>query len=194
MAFKLNLNNIDTNYPVPGIDNPSQGFRDNFNIIENNFIELDDVVGTLDDVAVRVNTVNDFNGQGTLENVTVRKIRESVNLNWDTGTDAETSIECNWDEANLYVVKVSFIDIFTPLTINLNNWPNAGYAKMNLLLTKESVENREILWAAKEGSAVIKKLGFPESFVLEINDPVLIEAFTYNGAGTVFLRYVGKFV
>lgn len=193
MAFKLNLDNIEVNYPVPGIDNPSQGFRDNFSIIESNFVELDDVLGSLNDVAVRRNTTNDFNGQGTIENVTLRKTKEFANLNWDTGTQAETSIECNWTEANLYVVKVKFIDIFTPLTINLNNWPTSGYAKMSLLLTKETADNREIIWAGKEGTATIKKLDFPLNFALDINNPLLVEAFTYNGGATVFLRYAGKF-
>lgn len=198
MAFKLNINSIDTNFPVPGVDNPSQGFRDNFSIIDNNFLEVDDVLGSLDEVAVRVNTANDFNGQGSIENVQLKKVFEPVNLSWDTSTEGEDSIDCNWSEARLYVIKVN--DTTNPLQINLRNWPAAGYAKMSILLTKEGTNVRDVVWAAPDlvlnEAAVIKKLNFPVSLTAElsINDPVLVEAFTYNAGGTVFLQYVGKFV
>ena len=39
MSSNINPNNIDTTYPVAGQDNDSQGFRDNFTNIKNNFTE-----------------------------------------------------------------------------------------------------------------------------------------------------------
>ena len=41
MASNINPNNIDTTYPVAGQDNDSQGFRDNFTNIKNNFTEAE---------------------------------------------------------------------------------------------------------------------------------------------------------
>jgi hypothetical protein len=37
MASQINFNIIDGTYPVAGQDNSSQGFRDNFTNIKNNF-------------------------------------------------------------------------------------------------------------------------------------------------------------
>ena len=37
MPCNINPNNIDGNYPIAGQDNDSQGFRDNFSNIKNNF-------------------------------------------------------------------------------------------------------------------------------------------------------------
>ena len=37
MASNINPNNIDGTYPVAGQDNDSQGFRNNFTNISNNF-------------------------------------------------------------------------------------------------------------------------------------------------------------
>jgi len=37
MTSNINANNIDGTYPIAGIDNDSQGFRDNFTNIKNNF-------------------------------------------------------------------------------------------------------------------------------------------------------------
>ena len=170
MTFKLNLNSIDTNFPVPGIDNPSQGFRDNFSIIENNFVELDDVVGTLDEVSVRLNAENNFNGQGTLENVTLKQAKQVANTSNENGTSTDT-IDCNWDEAVFYVIKVS--NSLEPLTINLQNWPNSGYAKMTLLLTKTDASDRTIIWTAPPLAllqpATIKKLNFPTTTSVLVN-------------------------
>ena len=36
MASSIDTSTIDANYPVAGIDNDSQGFRDNFNSIKTN--------------------------------------------------------------------------------------------------------------------------------------------------------------
>lgn len=216
MSFKLNLNSIDTNFPVPGVDNPSQGFRDNFSIIENNFVELDDVVGTLDDVAVRLNTTNNFNGQGVIENVIVKSAREEVNNSYRVITE-ENSIECNWTEGGLYTINVD-ASVEEPLVVNLNNWPASGYAKMVLMITKDGVEDREIIFRAKSGTSTIKQnnltsfiqsgtsltslsvilpltqLNSEPNSEIATTEPVMIEAFTYTGASIVYLNYVGKFV
>ena len=44
----INTNGINVNYPVPGVNNNSQGFRDNFAATKNNFIvtrrEMDDLM------------------------------------------------------------------------------------------------------------------------------------------------------
>ena len=37
MTSSINPNNIDGTYPIAGQDNDSQGFRDNFTNIKNNF-------------------------------------------------------------------------------------------------------------------------------------------------------------
>lgn len=38
MASKINPTNIDITYPIAGQDNDTQGFRDNFSTIKNNFL------------------------------------------------------------------------------------------------------------------------------------------------------------
>lgn len=38
MASNIVDTTIDETYPVAGVDNDSQGFRDNFNIIKSNFV------------------------------------------------------------------------------------------------------------------------------------------------------------
>ena len=47
MTSAINTNGINVNYPVPGVNNNSQGFRDNFRNIKNNLntarLEINDL-------------------------------------------------------------------------------------------------------------------------------------------------------
>ena len=52
MASNINPNNIDTTYPVAGQDNDSQGFRDNFTTIKNNFTSAREEITDLQNTAV----------------------------------------------------------------------------------------------------------------------------------------------
>ena len=60
MSSNINPNNIDTTYPVAGQDNDSQGFRDNFNAIKNNFTEAKSEITDLQDNKASLNASSDF--------------------------------------------------------------------------------------------------------------------------------------
>lgn len=51
MASNINTSSIDITYPIPGQDNDTQGFRDNFSSIKNNLnvakTEISDIQSTL---------------------------------------------------------------------------------------------------------------------------------------------------
>ena len=50
--------NIDPNFPVPGVDNNTQGFRNNFNNIQVALGAIDSYIGSLADVTLDVNAPN----------------------------------------------------------------------------------------------------------------------------------------
>jgi hypothetical protein len=82
MTSAINPNNIDTAYPVAGQDNNTQGFRNNFTNIKNNFEEARDEITQLQIVsAVKGNdAVNDFAG-GIIDNARIQNLSASaVNL------------------------------------------------------------------------------------------------------------------
>lgn len=87
MTSAINPNNIDTAYPVAGQDNNTQGFRDNFTNIKNNFAEARDEITQLQTVsAVKgANAVNDFAG-GIIDNARIQDLSASaVNLSAVSG-------------------------------------------------------------------------------------------------------------
>jgi hypothetical protein len=88
MTSQINPNNIDTAYPVAGQDNNTQGFRDNFTFIKNNFTAAATEITALQNTsAVKgVSAVNDFAG-GLIYDAKIQDLAASaVNLGSVTGT------------------------------------------------------------------------------------------------------------
>lgn len=84
MTSQVNPNNIDGTYPVAGQDNDSQGFRDNFVNIRNNFTftkaEIEDLQNKVVLKSALLNTTlsNDFAGNAIV-NPTLTSWRETYN-------------------------------------------------------------------------------------------------------------------
>ena len=60
MASSIVPGNIDGTYPTAGQDNSSQGFRDNFNAIKNNFTESKTEIEALQSNKASLNASSDF--------------------------------------------------------------------------------------------------------------------------------------
>jgi hypothetical protein len=63
MASNINYIGIDETYPVAGKDNDSQGFRDNFHIIKNNFSAAKSEIEDLQLYGARKDQANNFSNQ-----------------------------------------------------------------------------------------------------------------------------------
>jgi hypothetical protein len=88
MTSAINPNNIDTAYPVAGQDNNTQGFRDNFTFIKNNFVAAASEITALQNTGVVKGSgaVNDFAG-GLVYDARIQDLSASaVNLGAVTGT------------------------------------------------------------------------------------------------------------
>jgi hypothetical protein len=88
MTSAINPNNIDTAYPVAGQDNNTQGFRDNFTFIKNNFTAAATEITALQNTSAAKGSaaVNDFDG-GLIYNARIQDLAASaVNLGSVTGT------------------------------------------------------------------------------------------------------------
>ena len=62
MASNIISDTIDAAYPVAGVDNDTQGFRDNFSIIKTGLSTANSEISTLQSTTAKLNASNDFNG------------------------------------------------------------------------------------------------------------------------------------
>jgi hypothetical protein len=88
MTSQINPNNIDTAYPVAGQDNNTQGFRDNFTFIKNNFSAAASEITALQNTGVVKGSaaVNDFAG-GLIYDAKIQDLAATaVNIGSVSGT------------------------------------------------------------------------------------------------------------
>jgi len=199
MPSNIVSSTIDETYPVAGIDNDSQGFRDNFQIIKDNFAAAKSEVEDLQDNAARKDEDNNFSGNKLLE------------AELDQATEAFTAIGTVNTDQNMSFLNghyQSFL-ITDVLTLTLADWPVSGkYAKMTAQLeladgvTFNPGEPPFVVFRG-EGNAIFKSDGSGNwatdqvslvSTIVDSNvNPVIIEFWTTDGGDTIYARHLGKF-
>jgi hypothetical protein len=136
MASNINPNNIDGTYPVAGQDNDSQGFRDNFTNIKNNFTYSRDEIGDLQSKALLKMALgpgdaaanNDMDG-AEIYRPTLKAYNQSF---MDLGTVSSIA-SISFLDGNMQ--KITGGTISDTLTIGLQDFPASGtYGAMRLWL------------------------------------------------------------
>jgi hypothetical protein len=185
MASNIDYISIDETFPIAGRDNDSQGFRDNFSIIKNNFESAKNEVEDLQLNAARVDQANNFNRQNI---VNANFVACSEEL-FDGGSVSSTTL-VSWEDGSYQIFSATGSMQFT-----LSGFPSAGtVGKMKIQVNGDDV-NRQINFAITGGGSFKKSPNVP-ALPLTINASTefhIFEFWTYNGGSTVFMDYVGPF-
>ena len=144
MASLVNPFNINGNYPIAGQDNDSQGFRDNFTNIKNNFIFIKQEVEDLQAKVILKTALagssldNNFLGS-QVKNIQTKNLSETV-YDWgEVGGVTATEIQLDLALGNIHKINAS-----GSIKINsvIKNWPaSLQYARLKLYINIDSVEN-----------------------------------------------------
>ena len=144
MASLVNPFNINGNYPIAGQDNDSQGFRDNFTNIKNNFIFIKQEVEDLQAKVILKSALagssldNNFLGS-QVKNIQTKNQSETV-YDWgEVGGVTATEIQLDLALGNIHKINAS-----GSIKINsvIKNWPaSLQYARLKLYINIDSVEN-----------------------------------------------------
>ena len=134
MASLVNPSNINGNFPIAGQDNDSQGFRDNFTNIRNNFAFIKSEVEDLQNKAILKTALTgsalDNNFQGSqLKNVQFKDYSETVN-DW-----GNTAGEIQLDYALGNVHKVYTVDSVTINAVIKNPPGTLQFSRLLLYIT-----------------------------------------------------------
>lgn len=204
MASNIVHTTIDAAYPVAGVDNDTQGFRDNFSIIKNNFAAAYTEITDLQTNGARLDSENTFNGTSlvaaNMQATTEQHYYPGVytagsNINFQTAQS--TTIRINVAQANT--------DGTTTMTFTLSDFPATSYPIENYTmkhtvylkgLVAEDVDPVAIVFDAEGGITVKKSPGYPTSLTVDgVDDPHVIEftLLNINNARTVYAEYKGLF-
>ena len=189
MASNINYIAIDETFPIAGRDNDSQGFRDNFSVVKNNFAEAKGEIEDLQLNTARLDAANDFNGENLL-NFNMTKYTETF---YNGGlVSATTLIEFSNGPCQIFTVGNN-------LQFTLYNWPNSenlAKIRVHIFNLKEDLQvTRTVTFATTGGGTLKKSSRVPASVtVTSDTDPIVLEFWTYDKGNTVYMDYLGAFV
>jgi hypothetical protein len=126
MASNIVPGNVDGTYPVAGQDNSSQGFRDNFTAIKNNFTEAKTEIETLQNNKANLNSSNNFSGN-IISNAIFKGNGETV---YNHGTVSSGTITLNHLNGHYQTATVTADTTFSFLNI-----PTASLGRIILDIT-----------------------------------------------------------
>ena len=203
MASNIVSETIDATYPVAGIDNDTQGFRDNFSIIKDNFTSAKTEIEELQNDTVKLNAANNFQGTYIID----ANLQTTTQKYFTLGTDVTDDLNISFENGHYQTITVGTEG--TSIQFTLSDWPlpaSSGggnedrYAKMVLEIyasenydVSESVTLNFVL----EGSGTLRTNGGwttrSISKSAQKTDPLIIEFWTYDGGANVYANSLGVF-
>lgn len=199
MASNIDEVSINSEYPIAGQDNDSQGFRDNFGIIKNNFVAAKSEIEDLQDNTAKKNSANNFLGNN-ITNANLVNVSEELNAG---GTLS------NSQDVNFTLGPVQTFTVGGDITLTTTDWPESGkVGKIRLILINDG-EDRILTIGTEAGSSLKFNARWPnktgagtegDPYVFTNNltidsasNPVIIDFMTYNQGSSIFVDYIGKF-
>lgn len=193
MTSAINPNNIDGAYPVPGQDNNSQGFRDNFTNTKTNFQYAADEITDLQNNAVFKSALTGT----TLNNNMNYSIISNPQLQGPTYTTVTIGNVSN-ATANVVYSAGSYQTLSTTgnVSLNFSGWPASGqYAAARLQLTT-STANATVVMPSAVGAGssytsltyIIGRTASSQVVTIEYTGTYVFEFSTADGGSSIFIQ------
>jgi len=181
----IDSTSIDATYPVAGQDNNSQGFRDNFNIIKNNFATAKSEITTLESNTAKTNANNNFNSN----EVSGALFKGNFTKSHDAGT-VSNNVNISLTNGNFQRIVVG-----SNVTITLDDWSQTNNALESVVVhVTKAGGDRTITWATNGGTIKTDGSSIWNSFLVDsTTNPKAVEFYSYDKGVTVFARYIGQF-
>ena len=167
MASNINPYSVDGTFPIAGQDNSSQGFRDNFTNIQNNFIAAENEISDLQTKALVTSALNGQNLNNDMAGTQIRRPQLSA---WtqsylDLGAVNGTAILDFGSTSSGNGANFQKITTAGPVTLNFINWPATvgtgavGYGVMRVWIVVTNVAHTVTL-PANVDIAVVDIAGY----------------------------------
>jgi hypothetical protein len=184
MSSNIIPGNIDGAFPVAGQDNSSQGFRDNFTAIKNNFTEARTEIIDLQDNKASTDSNTSFNDYV----VTRATLKDCAELVFAHGSVSDTII-LNHESGHYQTATTS-----GAISIAFNNWP--GSAKLGRIVLDITFSNTAHTLTVTSATLVADNVsGFDSGtniITAASTGRYLYEFVTPDGGTTVLMHQIGK--
>lgn len=183
MTSSIVPGNIDGTYPVAGQDNSSQGFRDNFTAVKNNFTEAKSEIEDLQDNKASTDANASFN-DFVVTRATLKDCAETV---FAHGT-ASGAITLNHENGHYQTLTTS-----GSVSLALTNFPSAALGRIMLDITYASTAHTlTVTTATLAADNVTGFTAGTDIVTVSTAGRYLYEFVTPNGGTTVLMHQLGK--
>jgi len=174
--------NINVAYPIPGVDNDTQGFRDNFTNIKNALTVAGNELSELMLTSVKTTGTTDF----SFNELARVKLKSST---WTAANEVE--ITTNTNVSFLLGNYQKFI-VGGNVDLTITDWPTGNnYASILIEVAKSNdLSSRTVSFS---GSNVRKPVGLTFPYTLttsSIDNPAIFELWSTDGGSTVYVKNV----
>jgi hypothetical protein len=148
MTSAIVYSTIDQDFPVAGVDNDSQGFRDNFTAIKTGLQTANSEITVLQTGTAKLDENNDFNGT-VISNAVTNKLYANA---YQTSAISNTNVSLNNGEYQSIEMKGNY-------KLTFIDWPETdAYGKMRVELRSDGTA-RIVTFAAGSGYTIKKEIG-----------------------------------
>ena len=183
MTSSIVPGNIDGTYPVAGQDNSSQGFRDNFSAIKNNFTEAKSEIEDLQDNKASTDANTSFNDY-VVTRATLKDCAETVYAHGTTSG----SITLNHENGHYQTLTTS-----GSVSLAFTNFPSAALGRIILDITYASTAHTlTVTTATLAADNVTGFTAGTDTVTVSSAGRYLYEFVTPNGGTTVLMHQLGK--
>lgn len=196
MTSAINYSDLDEDFPLAGVDNESQGFRDNFAIIKAGLAVAQAELSELQSKSIFKEALtgttidNDMSGE-TIVSVNLSSSSRQTYGSAEPVTNNQ-DITYDFGEYHHYVLGANVI-------FRLTDWPNSeNVSKFTIELKSDGLGTYQVDFTSNitpSGTGTIKfSENFPTTLVVnDSNNPTIIEFWSRNRGLTVYANYLGKF-
>lgn len=183
MASQINTTNINEQFPVPGEDNDTQVFRDNFKTIKTNLDSAKSEIENLQDNTARTDKNTDFNGTQILD----ADLANTTLAVYDLGNIAENT--------TVFITNgnVQRATVTADLNFSITNWPSAprhSVLRLELLIQSQPIT---IDFAPQSGQEFRFDGRWPSNLIIDSDtNPTILEFSSADGGKTISAEYKGK--
>jgi len=184
---------INEQFPVAGVDNESQGFRDNFSAIKDTLIQAKSDISDLQESRLDISSPSTDLSSNTIENVNLK----SATFEFNAGGNVVASQNVSYDAGSYHVYTLAKVGPSSgdPIELTLSGLPAAGkLAVIRVHLYGNGVEQWFSFNSENESVTFYKDPSWPATLsVTSATLPKIFEFWTWDGGLTIYGQYLGAF-
>lgn len=184
---------IDESFPVAGVDNESQGFRDNFSAIKDTLTQAKTDILALQASRLDISSPSTDLSGNTVENVNLK----SETYEFNEGAGISTSQNVSYAAGSFHFLGLSGGTESSPVELVLADIPydaaNPSVARFTIALRGDGTERFFAFNTETAGNFFVDSSWPTLSVTSATDDFKLFELWTYDGGNNVFARYLGTF-